>query len=124
MNKIVPEIQKTSNLIQDIAAASVQQSSGADQINSAIQQLNQVTQQNAASSEELATNAIEMSSQAENLQEIVSFFKVISEKEIYSKKNKDSLTPRLKAAGEKVKQDTKGVILNLDEDDDDEFERF
>lgn len=124
MNKIVPEIHKTSSLIQDIAAASVQQSSGADQINSAIQQLNQVTQQNAASSEELATNAIEMSSQAENLQEIVSFFKVISEKDNYPKKNKDSLTPQLKAAGEKVKQDTKGVILNLDEDDDDEFERF
>jgi len=125
MNKIVPEIHHTTNLIQDIASASIQQSAGADQINSAIQQLNQVTQQNAASSEELSTNAVEMSSQAENLQEIVSFFKVISEKDAYRKTKTESVIPKLKEAGERVKKDTKGVILNLDdEEDDDEFERF
>jgi methyl-accepting chemotaxis protein len=125
MHKIVPEIHKTSNLIQEIAAASMQQSSGADQINSAIQQLNQVTQQNAAASEQLATNAIEMSGQAENLQEIVSFFKVITDRAQKPIKKKVSIVPKLQAAGEKVRRTTKGVVLNLDDDDDDDdFERF
>lgn len=123
MKEIVPEIQKTSNLIQEIAAASVQQSAGADQINSAIQQLNQVTQQNAAASEQLATNAVEMSSQAENLQEIVSFFKVLIDENDRPKKKRSLIVPKLKAAGEQVRHETHGVFLNLDEDND-EFEKF
>jgi methyl-accepting chemotaxis protein len=61
-------------LVQEIAAASIEQNSGADQINGAIQQLNIVTQQNAAASEEMATSAEELSSQAESLKDAVSFF--------------------------------------------------
>lgn len=76
MGKLIPEIERTAKLVQEIAAASMEQSSGADQVNSAIQQLNQVTQQNAASSEELATNSEELSGQAEQLKEIVAFFKI------------------------------------------------
>jgi methyl-accepting chemotaxis protein len=76
--EIVPEIQKTARLVQEIAAASIEQNSGADQVNSAIQQLNQVTQQNAASSEEMATSSEELASQAEQLLELVSFFKLES----------------------------------------------
>jgi len=74
--EIVPEIEKTSKLVQEITAASNEMNSGSDQVNSAIQQLNQVTQQNAASSEELATSAEELSSQADQLKQIVSFFRV------------------------------------------------
>lgn len=74
LDALVPEIQKTSQLVQEIAAASIEQNSGADQINSAIQQLNTVTQQNAAASEEMATSAEELSSQAESLKDAVSFF--------------------------------------------------
>lgn len=73
---IVPEIEKTAKLVQEIAAASIEQNSGAEQINNAIQQLNVVVQQNAASSEELASSSEEMSSQAEQLTEGVSFFKI------------------------------------------------
>jgi methyl-accepting chemotaxis protein len=73
---IVPEIQKTANLVQEIAAASIEQNSGADQVNSAIQQLNQVTQQNAAASEEMATSSEELASQADQLLETVSYFKL------------------------------------------------
>lgn len=124
MEKIVPEIHKTSSLIQEIAAASIQQSTGAEQINSAIQQLNQITQQNAAASEQLATNAVELSTQAEDLQEIVSFFKVIIEEKDQPKRKKASIVPKLKAAGGHVKNSTKGVNLNLDDDEDNEFERF
>jgi len=76
--KLVPDIQKTAELVQEISAASKEQTSGADQINSAIQQLNQVVQQNAGAAEEMASTAEELSSQAEQLSETVSFFKVDS----------------------------------------------
>ncbi len=75
MGGLIPEIEKTAKLVQEISAASIEQSSGSDQINSAIQQLNQVTQQNAAASEELATSSEELSSQAEQLKELIGFFK-------------------------------------------------
>jgi methyl-accepting chemotaxis protein len=62
--------------VQEIAAASEEQSAGVAQINSAVNQLSQTTQQNASSSEELAATAEEMSSQAEQLQQTMGFFKV------------------------------------------------
>jgi methyl-accepting chemotaxis protein len=74
--KLVPDIQKTSELVQEITAASKEQTSGADQINSAIQQLNQVIQQNAGAAEEMSSTAEELSSQAEQLQSTIAFFKV------------------------------------------------
>lgn len=76
LEEIVPEIEKTSRLVQEITAASNEMNSGADQVNNAIQQLNQVTQQNAASSEELATSAEELSSQAEQLKQTIDYFQV------------------------------------------------
>lgn len=76
LDEMVPSIRKTSDLVQEITAASEEQSSGAGQINTAVSQLSQVTQQNASSSEELAATAEEMNSQAEQLQQIMSFFRV------------------------------------------------
>jgi len=73
--KLVPDIQKTSELVQEITAASKEQSANADQINSSIQQLNQVIQQNAGAAEEMASTAEELSGQAEQLQATISFFK-------------------------------------------------
>lgn len=72
----IPKIGKTSQLVQEIAAASVEQNSGANQVNSAIQQLNLITQQNASSSEQLAATAEELSGQAEQLKEIIAFFNI------------------------------------------------
>ena len=74
--KLVPDIQKTAELVREIAAASTEQSTGAGQINKAIQQLDQVIQQNSAAAEEMAATAEELSSQAEVLQSAVAFFKV------------------------------------------------
>ncbi len=74
--KLVPDIQKTAELVQEISAASKEQASGADQINGAIQQLNQVVQQNAGSAEEMASTAEELSSQAEQLKTTIAFFRV------------------------------------------------
>jgi len=76
LTKLVPDIQKTSELVQEISASSKEQTSGADQINAAIQQLNQVIQQNAGAAEEMASTAVELSSQAEQLQSTIAFFKV------------------------------------------------
>lgn len=76
MNKNLPEIQKTSHLIQEITAASLEQKTGTMQINESVQQLNGVTQQNAAASEELASNAEELTAKSKHLQELISFFKL------------------------------------------------
>jgi methyl-accepting chemotaxis protein len=76
LGQMVPNIRKTADLVQEISAASSEQSSGVGQINSAVGQLNQTTQQNASSSEELAATSEEMSSQAEQLQQTMSFFKL------------------------------------------------
>jgi len=74
--KLVPDIQKTAELVHEIAAASAEQNTGATQVNKAIQQLDQVIQQNAAASEQMASSSEELSSQAEVLQTSVGFFKL------------------------------------------------
>jgi methyl-accepting chemotaxis protein len=75
LTKLVPNIQKTAELVQEISVASKEQNTGAGQVNRAIQQLDQVTQQNSATSEELSATAEELASQAEMLQNTVAFFK-------------------------------------------------
>jgi methyl-accepting chemotaxis protein len=76
LNNIVPGIQRTAELVQEITAASVEQNSGSEQINSAIQQLNQVVQSNASTAEELAATAQELNAQSEQLTEMISFFNI------------------------------------------------
>ena len=71
---IVPGIQKTADLVQEIAAASSEQNSGVGQINGAINQISQSVQQNAAASEQLASTSEEMSAQAMELQSMMGFF--------------------------------------------------
>jgi len=74
--KMVPEIARTAELVQEITTASEEQSAGVDQIGSTMQQLDRVTQHNAAGSEELAATAEEMQTQSETLQEVVGFFRL------------------------------------------------
>lgn len=76
LSKLVPDIQKTSELVQEISASSNEQNSGADQINKAISQLDQVIQKNAGAAEELSSTSQELSSQAVHLQNSIEFFKV------------------------------------------------
>ncbi len=139
MQSLIPEIQKTASLVQEIAAASVEQNSGADQVNSAIQQLNQVTQQNAAASEEMATSSEELASQADQLLEIVSYFKL--DKQATQKKKKadtqksfvkpaSNYTPEKSHAhniagnGNGNGNGNKGLKLDLGTVKDDEYEKF
>ena len=76
MNIIVPYVQKTSELVQEITAASNEQSMGAQQINKAIQQLDQVIQQNAGASEEMSSMAQDLAKQSDALKRAISFFKL------------------------------------------------
>lgn len=74
--KLVPDIQKTAELVQEISAASSEQNTGVAQINKAVQLLDQVVQQNAAASEELSSTAEELSSQMEQLKYVAAFFSI------------------------------------------------
>ncbi|MCX5814809.1 MAG: methyl-accepting chemotaxis protein [Proteobacteria bacterium] len=76
LTKIVPDIQRTAELVSEINAASNEQNTGAEQINKAIQQLDQVIQQNASATEQMASTTEELSSQAEQLQDTIAFFRV------------------------------------------------
>ena len=74
LGKMLPDIQKTAELVQEISASSKEQDTGAEQINKAIQQLDQVIQQNAGAAEEMASTTEELSSQAEQLKATIAFF--------------------------------------------------
>ncbi len=72
----LPDINKTAQLVQEIAASSLEQNTGAEQVNAAIQQLSQVTQGNATAAEEMSSNAEELNSQAEELKTAISYFNI------------------------------------------------
>lgn len=74
LQDMVPIIRKTADLVQEISAASTEQTAGVNQINAAIGQVSQTMQQNAAAAEELSSTSEELSSQALRLQESVSYF--------------------------------------------------
>jgi len=76
LDQMVPDIQQTASLIQEITASSAEQSAGAEQVNGAIQQLDSVIQQNASASEEMASTSEQLSSQALNQQQAISFFRI------------------------------------------------
>jgi methyl-accepting chemotaxis protein len=136
MSAIAPEIGKTAKLVQEIAAASIEQNSGADQVNNAIQQLNHVTQQNAAASEEMATSSEELASQAQQLIDMIAFFKIEtndSEKRIISSVRNNIDSPandvyadkNIKKPGAQKFKGNKGIVFNMGHDNvDSDYERF
>jgi methyl-accepting chemotaxis protein len=134
LKKLVPDIQKTAELVQEISAASAEQQTGAAQVNKALQQLDQVVQANASSSEELASTSEELSSQAQQLQSVVNFFRMEDTQGATARANRMTRTAlagqtgRSKAlpGGAGAKRKKGGVALQMDgaEAGDDEFERF
>ncbi|HYQ47802.1 MAG TPA: methyl-accepting chemotaxis protein, partial [Thermodesulfovibrionales bacterium] len=138
LEKLVPDIQKTAELVQEINGASAEQNSGAEQINKAIQQLDQVVQQNASAAEEMSSTAEELSSQAEHLQSAVEFFKVgegerrqaVRVERVMPKVQKTKVPhiPRKALTGGQKAAKPAGVALDMGnggrDDDDAEFERF
>jgi methyl-accepting chemotaxis protein len=131
LTRMLPDIQRTAELVQEISAASKEQDSGAEQINKAIQQLDQVIQQNASSAEEMSAMAEELSSQSEQLQDTIGFFRVAdattgeisvkrtvkSASKPVAKKGGVGKPPRLSRAG------IHGAALEMHECDE-AFERF
>jgi methyl-accepting chemotaxis protein len=75
LNKLVPDIQRTAELVEEISAGAREQNAGAAQINTAIQQLDKVTQQNTSAAEEMSATSEELASQAEQLQAAISYFR-------------------------------------------------
>jgi methyl-accepting chemotaxis protein len=82
LTTLVPNIQKTAELVQEISAASKEQDAGAEQINKSIQQLDGVIQQNASAAEEMASTAEELSGQSEQLAQMIAFFVVNEEQSV------------------------------------------
>jgi methyl-accepting chemotaxis protein len=76
LTRMVPDIQRTAELVQEITASSKEQDTGAEQINKAIQQLDQVIQQNASASEQMSSTSEELASQADQLKDAISFFRI------------------------------------------------
>lgn len=74
--KLVPDIQRTAELVEEISTGGREQNAGAAQINTAIQQLDKVTQQNTSAAEEMSSTSEELASQAEQLQAAISYFRI------------------------------------------------
>ncbi len=131
LERLVPDIQKTAELIQEISAASNEQNAGAEQINRAIQQLDHVIQQNASGTEEMAATSVELSAQAQQLQETMAFFDI--GKSVSSKPNtpvaqvvQSPKTPLPPPAQDRKVISNSGVDLDMNGDDheDADFERY
>jgi methyl-accepting chemotaxis protein len=136
LDKLVPDIQRTAELVQEISAASKEQDTGAEQINKALQQLEQVIQQNASAAEEMASTTEELTGQSEQLVSALSFFRTGDEDdEPAHRPTSKSAKPRpspvqttLKANRHVIATGTKnGVSLRMKDrpdDSDGEFERY
>lgn len=120
INALVPDIQKTSELVQEISAASNEQNSGSAQINQALQQLDRVIQQNAGASEEMSSTAGDLSSHAQQLSDAIGFFNLGPSRggQVVASTRK---TTTLKTATHQAPKASKALRI---ESGDDEFESF
>ncbi|MFP5258116.1 MAG: methyl-accepting chemotaxis protein [Acidobacteriota bacterium] len=129
LGKLVPDIQRTADLVQEINAASQEQSSGSAQVNKALQQLDQVIQQNASASEELASTSEELSAQAEQLQASIAYFRL--DAGLRQTMSRSSAKPASRAPAKALPRTrakaaparTKAVDIDM-EGEDEQFERF
>ena len=101
LQRLVPDIRKTAELVSEISAACREQDIGANQINEAVQQLDKVTQQNAGASEEMSATSEELAAQAEELQTSIAFFRTDASGEGRSAP-RASASPRHRATGARV----------------------
>ena len=138
LSKLVPDIQRTAELVQEISAASKEQDTGAEQINKALQQLEQVIQQNASAAEEMASTTEELTGQSEQLVSALSFFKTRGEDGVTMRmKEREPAASAHASAKSKLPVSTKikvaanghgnGVHLHMNDKHDEldaEFERY
>jgi methyl-accepting chemotaxis protein len=128
LGKLVPDIQRTAELVEEITAGSREQNAGAAQINTAIQQLDKVTQQNTSAAEEMSSTAEELAGQADQLQAAISYFRVeegsaadvSAAKAVQRDRSVVTATaPRTGAPKRRLKANTGGFDLDLNDGDDD-----
>lgn len=139
LQKLVPDIQKTAELVQEISVASNEQRTGSEQVNKALQQLDSVIQVNAASAEEMSSTSEEQAALADQLKDTIMFFKMSATdptqphstnraKNASSKRAGRKKSTRAKDLGEETVNEAKGVLLQLDdefiEDNSNEFEKY
>ncbi len=134
--QLVPDIQKTAELVQEISTASNEQNSGAEQINKAIQQLEQVIQQNSSAAEEMASTSEELASQADYLRRTIGFFNIpekdkkrdISSRSHAPARKQEATTPEKipapDAAHNGYNYDMTDKSRKKDDDSDEEFEKY
>ena len=136
LTTLVPSIQRTADLVQEISAAMREQNTGADQINQAIRQLDTVIQRNASASTEAASVSDGLAAQSEQLHGIISFFKLDDKGPAPRNLRPTQRGPRAAApstaqqwrepARRQVMDGTTGLVLDMSEDEvkDSDFERF
>ncbi len=76
LERLVPDIRKTAELVEEISSACREQDAGAEQVNQAILELDKVTQQNSAASEQMSAASEELATQGDQLQATMSYFRV------------------------------------------------
>ncbi|PZX15146.1 methyl-accepting chemotaxis sensory transducer with Pas/Pac sensor [Breznakibacter xylanolyticus] len=130
LNKIIPDIEKTARLVQEIAMASREQSAGAEQIAKAVDQFSQVTQQNSAAAEEMSSSSEELSGQADMLKEVISFFNTGKKESKLQEKRRTAPLQHHKgngggSTGGNGKTEKKGLAIVLDDLDSNKgYEQF
>jgi len=130
LTRMVPDIRKTADLVQEISAASSEQNAGAQEINKAIQELDSVIQQNAGASEELAATAKEFTQQAGQLQAGMRFFAIGGQDDSAGtprpadpKAARSASSPAQLPPAKKTPE-PQGFDIDMNEAADQEFERF
>jgi len=136
LEKLVPDIQRTAELVQEISAASKEQDTGAEQINKALQQLEQVIQQNASAAEEMASTTEELTGQSEQLVSALSFFRTDDEEDAAARRplqktarpHAPAVKPSPKPSSHELSAGARhGVSLRMKDKQDEldgEFERY
>jgi methyl-accepting chemotaxis protein len=135
LDKLVPDIQKTGELVQEITAASREQDTGASQLNKALQQLEKVIQQNASASEAMASTTEELTGQSDQLMSALGFFRTGDQAPTRTARpaapraaarHAEAHTPKAPAASARTtsKSGGGGVSLKMSDNLDKDYERF
>jgi methyl-accepting chemotaxis protein len=133
-DSILPQIRKTSELVQEISAASREQSSGSEQISTAVKQLEQTIQQSAAASQEMAATSQELQAHAVRLKDSVGYFNLKSESyrtDAFSNPNSNQTTKNKSSADgsglnntDEIRRNYYAAIPSGQDYEHCEFERF
>lgn len=130
LKKLVPDIKKTAELVEEISSAAKEQDVGADEINKAVKELDQVVQQSASASEQMASTSQELAAQASEMKSSLRLLARIeaaaiqSQTEGYTKPQPVAAQNTASNITSIAKNDSKGIDLDLSEDDERQFVRF